>query len=65
EYDIPAPRIVVAADGTIWTRGWDGRANVECCLTHISGTQTITYTYTSDVPVEPAVLNALLDWPGQ
>jgi hypothetical protein len=64
EYDIPAPRIVVAVDGTIWTRGWDGRANVECCLTHISGTQTITYTYASDVPVEPAVLNALLNRPG-
>jgi hypothetical protein len=64
EYDIPAPRIEVAFDGTIWTRGWDGRANVECCLTHISGTRTITYTYTSDVPVEPAVLNALLDRPG-
>jgi hypothetical protein len=64
EFDIPAARVVVAADGTIWTRGWDGWANSDCCLTHISGSQTITYTYTGDVPVEPEVLNALLDRPG-
>ena len=64
EFDIPAARVVVASDGTIWTRGWDGWANSECCLTHISGTQTITYTYTSDVPVEPTVLNSLLNRPG-
>jgi hypothetical protein len=64
EYNIPAPRIVAAADGTIWTRGWDGWADVECCLTNLSGTQTITYTYTSNVPVEPAVLKALLEWRG-
>ena len=63
EYDIPAARVVVATDGTIWTRGWDGWANSDCCLTHITGTQWITYTWTSDVPVEPEVLNSLLGQP--
>ena len=63
EYDIPAARVAVASDGTVWTRGWDGRANSDCCLTHITGTQWITYTWTSDVPVESEVLNSLLDEP--
>ena len=63
EYDIHASRIAEASDGTIWTRGWDGRANSNCCLTQLTGTQWITYTWTSDVPAEPEVLKSLLDQP--
>jgi hypothetical protein len=61
EYNIPARRVAIASDGTIWTYGWDGRAEHNCCLTHISGNQLITYTLTADVPAEPKVLISLFD----
>ena len=61
EYEIPALRIAVARDGTVWASGWDGRANSDCCLTHLSGDEWITYTWTANVPAEPEVLRSLLD----
>jgi hypothetical protein len=61
EYDIPAQRVAIASDGTIWTYGWDGRAEHNCCLTHIAGSQLITYTLTADIPAEPKVLMSLFD----
>jgi hypothetical protein len=61
EYDIPSVRAVLASDGSLWARGWDGRAGSECCLTHISGGQWMTYTWTADIPAEPHVLSSLFD----
>ena len=61
EYDIPSVRAVLASDGSLWARGWDGRAGSECCLTHISGGQWMTYTWTADIPAEPHVISTLFD----
>lgn len=61
EYNIPAQRVAIASDGTIWTYGWDGRAEHNCCLTHMTGNQLITYTLTDDVPAEPKVMMSLFD----
>lgn len=61
EYNIPARRVAIALDGTIWTYGWDGLAEHNCCLTHITGSQRITYTLTADIPAEPKVLMSLFD----
>jgi hypothetical protein len=60
EYEIPALRIAVASDGTVWASGWDGRADSNCCLTHVTGDRWITYTWTANVPIEPEVLQSLL-----
>jgi len=61
EFDILSVRAVLASDGSLWARGWDGRAGSECCLTHISGGQWMTYTWTSDIPAEPHVRSLLFD----
>jgi hypothetical protein len=61
EYDIPAVRVAIASDDTVWTVGWDGRADSDCCITHIAGSEWMTYTWTANVPVEPEVLQLLFD----
>ena len=61
EYDIPAARVAIASDDTVWTVGWDGRADSDCCITHIAGSEWMTYTWTSNVPAEPEVLQLLFD----
>lgn len=61
EFDIPAMRVAIAPDDTVWTLGWDGRANSDCCLTHITGSHWLTYTMSTDVPIEPELLGELFD----
>lgn len=61
EYKIPAWRVAIASDGSIWAVGWDGRAESNCCVTHITASQQITYTWTSDIPAEPEVLISLFE----
>jgi hypothetical protein len=50
-YDIPARRLLVAPDGSVWTEGWDGRAGGDCCYTHLTGSTWVTYTHTAALPV--------------
>jgi hypothetical protein len=61
EYDVPAIRIAVDSDGSIWTIGWDGRAGSQCCLSHINGDQVSTYSWTTDFPVSAGVLATLFE----
>jgi len=61
EYDIPAVRVALASDDTVWTIGWNGRADSHCCITHLAGGEWITYTLTANVSVEPEVLQSLFD----
>jgi hypothetical protein len=61
EYDISSLRVAAASDGTVWTTGWDGNAESSCCVTHVAGSQQITYTWTTTIPAEPEVLKALFD----
>jgi hypothetical protein len=61
EYDIPAVRVVIAPDDSVCTRGWDGRAGSNCCLTHLSSGRWMTYTWSADLPAEPEVIDSLLD----
>lgn len=59
EYTISSVRVAVAKDGSIWTNGWDGRAGSECCLTQLSGSDVITYTWSADIPADVEVLATL------
>jgi hypothetical protein len=54
QYDIRARRLLVAPDDTVWTEGWDGRADSDCCYTHLTGDSWVTYTHSAplDVPAE-------------
>ena len=60
KFDIPASRVLAAANGSIWTRGWDGKQDSSCCISHISGGQWTTYTLAADIPVDDELLNELL-----
>lgn len=59
EYDVRARRILVAADGSVWAEGWDGRANSACCFTHIAGSTAVTYTYSATLPVSEDLLKRI------
>jgi len=61
EYGISALQVVPAPDGTIWARGWDGRAGSDCCLTHITGSTWDTYTWSAEIPAGPEIIQALFD----
>lgn len=50
-YDVNARRILIAPDGSVWTAGWDGRADSECCFTHVTGDGWVTYDYSAELPV--------------
>ena len=63
EFDIHAARVEIAPDGTIWARGWDGRSNSNCCVTQITRSQWLTYTWSADIPAEPELLRELFDQP--
>lgn len=55
-YDIRARRVLVAPDGSIWTEGWDGVANSDCCFTHLTGDTWVTYTHSALLPVSTELL---------
>lgn len=51
EYDVKARRILVAPDGSLWAEGWDGKANSDCCFTHVTGDTWATYPHSAALPV--------------
>lgn len=55
QYPINARRILLAPDGSLWADGWDGRAGSDCCYTHLSGGDWVTYTHTTPLPVSEAL----------
>lgn len=57
QYDIRARRVLVAPDDTVWSEGWDGRADSDCCYTHLTGGSWVTYTHSAALPV-PAELQS-------
>lgn len=61
EYAISAHRIALDEDGTIWARGWDGRADSNCCLTQIRAGEISTFTWSANIPAGPAVMQDLFD----
>jgi hypothetical protein len=50
---LPARRLLVAPDGSIWTEGWDGRAGSDCCFNHLTGSTWVTYTHSAALPGAP------------
>jgi len=50
---MPARRLLVAPDGSVWTEGWDGRADSDCCFNHLTGSTWVTYTHSAALPVAP------------
>jgi hypothetical protein len=50
---MPARRLLVAPDGSVWTEGWDGRADSDCCFNHLTGSTWVTYTHSATLPVAP------------
>jgi hypothetical protein len=50
---MPARRLLVAPDGSIWAEGWDGRAGSDCCFNHLTGSTWVTYTHSAVLPVAP------------
>ncbi len=59
QHDVRAEHALVAPDGTVWTDGWDGRANSDCCFSHLTGTQVITYAHGAHLPVSPELEAAI------
>ena len=55
EYSIPAARVALAADGSVWARGWDGRVDGRCCVTRLSGETTTVYDEADQIPMPPDV----------
>ena len=50
--NIPARRLLVAPDDSVWTEGWDGRADADCCFWRVAGSTWVTYTYSADGSTE-------------
>jgi hypothetical protein len=48
---MPGRRLLVGPDGSVWTEGWDGRADSDCCFNHLTGTTWVTYTHSAALPV--------------
>jgi hypothetical protein len=61
QYDVRARRLLVAPDNTVWTEGWDGRANSDCCYTHLTGDSWVTYTHSASLPVPAELLAEIHD----
>ena len=59
QYDINARRLLVAPDGSLWTEGWDGHSDSDCCFTHVTGNTWVTYTYSATLPVSEDLLNRI------
>jgi hypothetical protein len=51
EYDINTSQLLVASDGSLWTEGWDGRANSNCCFAHFASNTWMTYTLSTTGPI--------------
>lgn len=58
-YAIPARRILVAPDQSVWAEGWDGSATGDCCLTHLTGSTWVTYTHSATLPVSEDLLGEI------
>jgi hypothetical protein len=58
-YAIPARRILVAPDQSVWADGWDGNAEGDCCITHLTGSTWITYTHSASLPVSEELLGEI------
>lgn len=59
EYDVKARRILIAPDGSLWADGWNGSANGDCCFTHLTGDQWVTYNRSADLPVSEDMHRAI------
>jgi hypothetical protein len=59
EYNINARRVLVAPDSSIWTEGWNGVANSDCCFMHLIGNTWITYTHSAGLPVSKELLKSI------
>jgi sugar lactone lactonase YvrE len=60
EYYVPSVQIAIDPDGSIWTHGWDGRAGSQYCITHISASGMLTYSWSADIPASAWILDELL-----
>ena len=56
QYGVPARRLLVAPDGSVWADGWDGLADSDCCFTHVTGSTWVTYTHSAPLPVSDDLL---------
>jgi len=56
QYGVPARKLLVAPDGSVWADGWDGLADSDCCFTHITGSTWVTYTHSAPLPVSDDLL---------
>jgi hypothetical protein len=43
--------VTIAPDDSVWTLGWDGVANSNCCVFHIQNGTMITYQKGEPLPV--------------
>ena len=59
EYDVPARRLLVAPDGSIWAEGWDGQAGSDCCFSHLSNNRWMTYTHSAPLRVPPELADSI------
>lgn len=59
QYDVQAMRLLVVPDGSLWTRGWDGHSDSDCCFTHVTGNTWVTYTYSATLPVSEDLLKRI------
>ncbi len=53
QVNVPARRLLVAPDDSVWTDGWDGRADSNCCFWRVTGSAWVTYTASAALPVSP------------
>ena len=61
QYGINARRLLIAPDGSLWTEGWDGHADSNCCYYHVTGNTWMTYTYSATLPVADDLLLHIVD----
>jgi ligand-binding sensor domain-containing protein len=52
QYDISALRVAFSSDETLWALGWNGRAGSQCCLTNLTPSGIVTYSWSADIPQE-------------
>ena len=50
-HDLLVPRVMVAADDTVWALGWDGEAESDCCFYRVDGNQVDSFRFGETLPV--------------
>ena len=65
EYKIPALKVAIGPDGTVWAQGWDGRQGSDCCVTHLTHSGPISYLWSADMPAPPELLDKLFGLHGR